>query len=175
MPIQFFSIILAIENLPDSRNNGFYPLKQRFRMAQSRPNILELSHVYPASAERLFSLWTQEEELLKWSELDQCQLDVRPGGHYRLIFPAPPGKEDITVGQYVEVLPPRRLAFTWDGLSPAGPTGQTLVSIDLLDHGGGCELRLRHEFIDEPSMIECKSGWEYWLQSLATFLDGDSK
>ena len=135
-----------------------------------RPHILHLARTFPTSAPRLFTLWTDPAALLQWSELRHAEIDARPGGRYRFEFPAPPGEEDVTVGVFSEFDPPRRLEFTWDGVSPCGPTGETLVTIELEDVPSGCELRLRHEFIHEQSMIECKSGWEYWFDSLDRFV-----
>ena len=136
------------------------------RMTETRPHVLTLTRRFPTTAARLFALWTDPAALLQWSELRSCNLDVRLDGWYRFEFPAPPGEEDVTTGSFLEVDSPRRLAFTWDGSSPCGPTGETLVWLDFEEFAEESELRLRHEFIHEQSMIECKSGWEYWFDSL---------
>jgi len=140
-------------------------------MSEKLPFILTLTTTFPTSAARLFHLWTDAAALLQWSELVGCKIDLRVGGRYQFDFPALAGKEDITVGQYLEVDPPRRVAFTWDGISPFGPTGETLLSVDFGEIGPNCELTLRHEFVHEQSMIECKTGWEYWFNSLTKYLE----
>jgi hypothetical protein len=61
------------------------------------------------------------------------------------------------------------LEFTWNGSSPSGPTGETLVTLEFRLIGAECELRLRHAFVNEVSMQECESGWEYWLDGLSVF------
>jgi len=41
-----------------------------------------------------------------------CELDVRPGGAWRIVMRAPDGMEYISAGVYSEVAKPERLVFT---------------------------------------------------------------
>lgn len=104
---------------------------------------------------------------MRWSELESCKLDVRSGGSYEWRFS---GEDVDTTGVFTEVDPPHRLAFTWDGVSPGGPSRETLVVIRFQGDGGRCELHIRHECMHEYTAIECKEGWAYWLKCLAEFV-----
>jgi len=66
----------------------------------------------------------------------QAEIDPRPGGVYRL----DPNGRDVIRGEYLEVVPDRRFAFTWGWENPsegmgAVPAGSTRVEIDLEPHG----------------------------------------
>jgi uncharacterized protein YndB with AHSA1/START domain len=136
---------------------------------QNLPHILELARSFPTTADRLFSLWSTPDLLFQWSELEACDVDLRVGGEYRFAFPGEP-PEDATTGKFTRIDRPRLLEFTWNGTSPSGPTGETLVTLEFQEMGARSELHLRHAFVHEFSMRECESGWEYWLNGLEEFL-----
>ena len=73
----------------------------------------------------------------------QAEIDPRPGGVCRL----DPNGRDVIRGEYLEVVPDRRFAFTWGWENPsegmaAVPAGSTRVEIDLEPHGKGTRVRL---------------------------------
>jgi uncharacterized protein YndB with AHSA1/START domain len=94
-------------------------------------------------ARLVYEAWTRPELFERWwvpksfpVSLQSCELDVRVGGGYKLVF----GHEGSTMeffGRYVEVTPPSRLAWTNDE-SEGGPVttvtfeeaaGKTLVTV----------------------------------------------
>jgi uncharacterized protein YndB with AHSA1/START domain len=83
-------------------------------------------------------------KMIRWMEI-QAEIDPRPGGVYRL----DPNGRDVIRGEYLEVVPDRRFAFTWGWENPsegmaAVPAGSTRVEIDLEPHGKGTRVRLTH-------------------------------
>jgi uncharacterized protein YndB with AHSA1/START domain len=85
--------------------------------------------------------------MLRWMGI-QAEIDPRPGGVHRL----GPNGRDVIRGEYVEVVPDRRVVFTWGWENPsegmaAVPTGSTRVEIDLEPHGKGTRVRLAHRKI----------------------------
>lgn len=85
-----------------------------------RTSALEfvVQHTIQAPAARVFAAWTDRDQFAQWwvpkscgLTLLSCQLDVRVGGTYRLVFPQ--GDETVAFfGTYREVAPPTRLVWT---------------------------------------------------------------
>jgi uncharacterized protein YndB with AHSA1/START domain len=85
-----------------------------------RTSTLEfvVRHTIDAPAERVFAAWTERDQFVQWwvpkscgFTLLACEMDVRVGGTYRLVFP----QGDATVaffGTYREVISPTRLVWT---------------------------------------------------------------
>src|SRR5687768_5040603 len=84
-------------------------------------------------------------------------LDPRPGGVYRVDI----GQWNA-VGEFVEVDPPNRVAFTWgwenDGMST--PPGSSTVEITLTPDGDETLVRLVHSDLpNEESVRAHEHGW----------------
>lgn len=111
---------------------------------------LQVNRFIHASPEEVFSALTLPEILVDWFGPDFCfpmdaEVDLRPGGTYRVEMETDAmGSADI-VGTYQEVVPNSRLVFTWawKNNSEFGP-GETLVSIELIGIEEGTELKLHH-------------------------------
>src|SRR5262245_12878205 len=78
---------------------------------------LHLVRVFDASRERVFDAWTEAEQFMQWMcppgvGVDECELDVRPGGAWRVKGFMPNGRFAMS-GAYVEVKRPELLVFTW--------------------------------------------------------------
>jgi uncharacterized protein YndB with AHSA1/START domain len=122
-----------------------------------------------ARPETVFRLLTDAEEYVRWKG-ERARLDPRPGGTYRVEFP--PGKGNAE-GRYVEVIPSRRVVFTWgwEG-SDVLPPGASTVEIDLEPDGDGTRLRLVHRGLPEGEVKGHAEGWDYFLGRLANVAAG---
>lgn len=67
----------------------------------------------------VFEAWTKAELFKRWwvpksvgITLASCELDVRVGGKYRLVFGSDPSQQMEFFGRYLEVTPPSRLVWT---------------------------------------------------------------
>src|SRR5439155_22891936 len=61
-----------------------------------------------APAERVYAMFTDPAELVRWIGI-RALLEPRPGGVFR--FELAPG--EFCSGRYLELVPPRRVVFTW--------------------------------------------------------------
>ncbi|MDQ4030697.1 MAG: SRPBCC domain-containing protein [Actinomycetota bacterium] len=143
---------------------------------------LRLTRRFAAPPERVFAAWT-EPELLRcwWAALAGWQtalaeVDLRPGGRYRLTMHDPAtGAEYTVTGEYVDVVPPERLAYTWtwegDAEIMRGSEG-TLVTVDFAEAGEGTEVVLRHGRFagDGIRDLHCE-GWAGCLANLKGALE----
>ena len=90
----------------------------------------------------VFDAWTRPELFQRWwapksfpVTLLSCEMDVRVGGGYRLVF----GYEDSTFdffGRYLEVTPHSRLAWTND----EADTGETITTVTFEEIDGRTQL-----------------------------------
>jgi uncharacterized protein YndB with AHSA1/START domain len=104
------------------------------------------------------------------------QLDVRKGGRFRIVFGGPRGTDHEVQGEYREVVPNRKLVFTWTWPNST-PERESLVTILFNPAGPGTELAFRHEqFIDEAVRDNHKRGWGDSFAKLEQYLNnqGDS-
>jgi uncharacterized protein YndB with AHSA1/START domain len=106
--------------------------------------VLEMRRFVKAPPELVFDVWTNPVHIPKWwgprrLEVSQCEIDLRPGGHWRFVQRAPDGMEFVFYGEYLEVDPPHRLVNTWiwEGM-PDHPATET-ISFEACD--GGTMLR----------------------------------
>jgi len=76
-------------------------------------------------------------------------------------------------GVYQEVVPEKRLVFTWEW--PGMPERESLVTFLLEPFDGGTELTLIHEhLLDEEARKSHEQGWRGLLEKLPVFL-GDAE
>jgi uncharacterized protein YndB with AHSA1/START domain len=100
-------------------------------------------------------------------------LDARAGGRYRFLYHFPGSAAAIPVnGTYLEVDPPRRLAFTWTWEPPDPFAGvDTEVTVEFESSGGGTEVIVTHvRFPTEDKFRAHEGGWKSTLERLAPLL-----
>ncbi len=78
---------------------------------------LVLNRMLDAAPEKLFRLWTDGSTYGEWFcpkpwTVSKAELDVRPGGRANITMNGPNGEVVENPGQYLEVIPNRKLAFT---------------------------------------------------------------
>jgi uncharacterized protein YndB with AHSA1/START domain len=138
---------------------------------------LELSHRFAAPREAVFDAWTNPDVLRRWWAAAPtwgtplAQIDARVGGTYRLSMRTDTGDVHTVGGEFTEVRPPERLAYTWaweEGPDPAmSGSEQTLVTVDFIDDGGETLVRLTHSgFRNEEVRSQHSHGWEAVLENL---------
>jgi uncharacterized protein YndB with AHSA1/START domain len=124
---------------------------------------LTLKRRYNASPERVFSAWTDAEKLGRWFCPATCvpvlaESDARAGGRYRIVVRGQDGDDHDVSGTFREVVPNRKLTFTWAWRTT--PERESLVTVELAPDGDGTMLTLTHErFFDEAARDRHQSGW----------------
>jgi uncharacterized protein YndB with AHSA1/START domain len=102
-----------------------------------------------------------------------AEADVRPGGRFSVVFRLLNGEEHNPTGVYQEVVPEKKLVFTWEW--PGMPERESLVTFLLEPFEGGTELTLIHEHLpDEDARKSHEEGWRGLLHKLPIFL-GDAE
>jgi uncharacterized protein YndB with AHSA1/START domain len=137
---------------------------------------LNLRRHYPVAPEKVWRAWTDPEAIKRWwgpggnEPVSLAELDVRVGGRFRIVFGGPQGTEHEVQGVYKEVVPNRRLAFTWTWPRTT-PERESLVTIVFKADGGGTELDFLHaQLFDESVRDGHRRGWTESFVKLERFL-----
>jgi uncharacterized protein YndB with AHSA1/START domain len=139
--------------------------------------MLRIERTFQAPAEAVFEAWTSEEVLRRWWHTEQAcetsdaEVDLRVGGVVRVVMRDP--SKDVEIGgggNYTEVEPPTRLAFTWIW---DGDTRRTLIELDFEENDGVTTVRFTHSGLwDEEAVRSHEEGWGEIFDNLEGALDG---
>ncbi len=126
-------------------------------------HLVDMSIRIEAAPEAVFEFFTDPEKMVRWKGT-AAKLDPRPGGVYRVDV----NDQQIAVGEYVEIVPPERVVFTWGWEGNEGlPPGSTRVEITLTADGDGTVVRLLHtELPSEQAAVQHGQGWDFFLNRL---------
>jgi uncharacterized protein YndB with AHSA1/START domain len=133
---------------------------------------LRRSHHFLANREKVFRAWTDPQELKKWWGPGRyttawVEIDLRPGGQYRIAMQPPQGPLEYLFGTYVEVVAPERLVMTWTSQgSPRDDGHESLLTIEFIARGRETEVVLTHERLPVASTGAYDSGWSSTLDHL---------
>jgi len=137
---------------------------------------LRLARSYPVAPEKVWRAWTDPEALKRWwgpeatDRVSVAQLDVRVGGRFRIVFGGPQGTDHEVCGVYQEVVPSRKLVFTWTWPRTT-PERESVVTLEFRKVARGTELVFRHEqLFDEAVRDGHRRGWTESLVKLEQFL-----
>jgi uncharacterized protein YndB with AHSA1/START domain len=122
-----------------------------------------------APPEEVYRWLVQPELLVRWIGID-ARLEPRPGGRFRFAIT----EGQWCSGRYLELLPGRRVVFTWgwdSGVIPV-PPGSSTVTIDLLAHPEGTLVRLVHRDLAPEARRLHAQGWARFLPRLAMVVAG---
>ena len=140
---------------------------------------LTLTRSYPVPPERVWRAWTDPEAIKRWwgpggeDPVSLARLDVRVGGRFRIVFGGADGKAHEVQGVYREVVPNRKLVFTWIWPNST-PERESLITIDFRAAGRrGTELVFTQErFFDATVRDGHLKGWTETFVKLERFLTG---
>ena len=138
---------------------------------------LELVRFVNVPADRVYDAWTDPAQLRQWFGPENVRTrnisaDVRVGGKYRWDLTSPEGEEMSAFGEYKELVPGKKIVFTWQWDDDEAWENRTsIVAIELFERRGGTELRLRHEKLpSEESRDRHIEGWNSLLDRLEQFV-----
>jgi uncharacterized protein YndB with AHSA1/START domain len=102
---------------------------------------ITITRIFDAPRERVWKEWIEPERFSDWFggpavvPRSTVEMDVRPGGSWRLTMFADPGRREINWrGEYREVVEPERLVFT---ITDEPVDSYELITVVLTDLGDG--------------------------------------
>jgi uncharacterized protein YndB with AHSA1/START domain len=139
-------------------------------------STLRIERTFRAPAQAVFDAWTSEEVMRRWWhashdwETTVAEVELRVGGTVRVVMRDPHAEVEYGGGgQYTEIDPPRRLAFTWlwDGSSK-----RQLIELDFEEAGGVTTVRFTHSGLwDEEAVRSHEGGWSRAFDNLELVLE----
>jgi uncharacterized protein YndB with AHSA1/START domain len=126
---------------------------------------LNLKRVLGAPRQSVFRALTEPDELVKWwgpsgFTVPGIELDLRVGGGYRIAMQPPEGDLFHLAGEFREVDPPSRLAYTFRWEDPDPDDRETVATLTLNELGESTELALAQgPFATEPRWALHREGW----------------
>src|SRR4051812_36744873 len=112
---------------------------------RSDEQMLEIQRVLPAAPSVVFGAFTDPNELVKWwgpmgFTIPSLEFDPRVGDSYRIEMQPPEGDRFYLTGEFREVDPPQRLAYTFVWEDPDPDDVETLVDLSFRDLGESTEV-----------------------------------
>jgi len=115
------------------------PTKNRTTVERKSDRELVVTRTFNGPARIVFEAWTKPELFQQWwvpksmgMFLRSCEMDVRAGGRYRLVFGHDASNPDEFFGRYIEVIPHSRLVWTNDEGGDGGP----ITTVTFEERGG---------------------------------------
>ena len=135
--------------------------------------VLRITRTFAATPERVYQAFTNPGDLEKWfgPEGVNCivhDIDPRPGGAYSFTMRNENGEEHPLSGVFEEVVPNKKLVYTWTWGTGTLEGVETRVTVDFADKDGGTELTLTHELLPTDTAVEMHTiGWTGSFDCLA--------
>lgn len=136
---------------------------------------IRIERTFRARAQDVFDAWTSVEVLRRWWhaehdwETPHAELDLRVGGAIRITMRDPYRDENHGGGgEFTEIDPPRRLAFTWTW--DDDPLTQQLVEVEFIDQGEQTTVVLTNSGIPAQAADGHVEGWQNSFDNLEAAL-----
>src|SRR5262245_40177644 len=138
------------------RESEATPTKARTTVERKSEREIVVTRTFNGPARIVFEAWTKPELFKQWwvpksmgMFLRSCEMDVRVGGRYRLVFGHDASKPDEFFGKYIEVAPHSRLAWT----NEEGGDGGPVTTVTFEEKGGKTLLGL-HELYPSKEALD---------------------
>ena len=145
--------------------------------ADERERELVITRIFDAPRDVVFQAWTEPGRVARWwgpqgFVTTYCDMDIRPGGGFRVCMRSPEGAEHWKQGVYREVVEPERLVFTFAWEDAEGKPGhQTLVTVSFAEEGAKTKLTLHQAVFETVARRdEHQRGWTSTLERFAEYL-----
>ena len=116
---------------------------------------------FDAPVRLVFEAWSRPELFRKWwvprsmgMTLRSCEMDVRTGGKYRLVFGDDPANPMAFFGKYIEVVPDKRIVWTNEESGDAGP----VTTVTLEERDGKTLLVLSELYPTKEALVAAGTG-----------------
>lgn len=128
------------------------------------PNELAIvtTRKFDAPIELVFDVLTKPEHVRNWfapfdDRVTTCEIDLRVGGDYHIVFVTPDGKECSFRGTYLEVERPTRTVETW-WFEGWGPDTDAVETVELHETDGVTTLTMNMVFRNEAGRARMTTG-----------------
>ena len=137
---------------------------------------LRYERVFAAPPERVFHAWTDPQVLARWwgpkgCVIPEISIDLREGGEWMTLMREPDGGEHRVSGVYREIVPPRRLVFTWAWDNDGERGHESTVTVEFEAAPGGTLMRFHQATFRTAEMTRLHNeGWTSCLDGFEEFV-----
>jgi uncharacterized protein YndB with AHSA1/START domain len=137
---------------------------------------LRMTRLLPAPRADVYRALTDPSELAKWwgprgFTSPSVEFEPSVGASYRIAMQPPDADPFYLSGEFKEVEPPERLAFTFRWEPPDADDRETLATLSLEDRDGETEVQLvQGEFVTEERLAIHRGGWTDSFERLEELL-----
>ena len=136
------------------------PVKNRTTVERKSDRELVVTRTFKGPARIVFEAWTNPKLFRQWwvpksagLTLLSCEMDVRAGGRYRLVFANGASGQMEFFGTYIEVTPHSRLVWTND----EGEEGAHVTTVTF-EEKGDQTLLVMHDLYPSKEALDAASG-----------------
>jgi uncharacterized protein YndB with AHSA1/START domain len=140
--------------------------------SQETPAV-KIKRFIKAPRDRVYAAWTDPEQLKEWFGPEEVKTrkliaEARPDGKFQWDLTSAEGEEMTVSGEYRELVPGRKIVFTWQWQDDEDwADHHSIVTVELSDRDGGTDLCLTHEQIPTAkSRTGHTKGWNSLLDEL---------
>lgn len=143
-------------------------------MNQAVPSLTMVRRIRAAPA-RVFAAWTDPSVLAQWwgphhTRVLEAEIDLRVGGRFRTVLGEENGARHEVSGVYDEILPDRRLVFSWAWSNSPERVSRVTVAFRAVPEG--TEVTLVHDrFAEEATATRHRRGWTESFERLEARFD----
>ena len=132
-------------------------------------DIIKRELTIEADAATIFAFFTDPERLVRWIGI---RADLNPSSGGIFLLEVHPGW--VARGQFKEVVPVTRLAFSWgwEGHNENVPPASSLIEIDLIPKNGSTLVCFSHSGLPAEAVPGHTEGWTHYLARLAVAASG---
>jgi uncharacterized protein YndB with AHSA1/START domain len=158
------------------RPSSAWPSRGGSMAPETKGLQLQMRRVLEATPRRVWRALTEPGQLARWwgpagFTCPSVDLDVRVAGRYRIEMQPPHGAAFSLEGEFRDVTPPSRLAYTFRWEPPDRDDQETVATLSLTDLGGTTELMLEQRPFATRARAELhERGWSDSLDRLARHL-----
>jgi len=132
-------------------------MKNRTTVERKSDRELVVTRTFNGPARLVFEAWSKPElfkrwwvpKSMMWMSLLSCEMDVRAGGKYRLVFGVDGSKVMEVFGRYIEVTPHSRLVWT----NEEGDEGGAVTTVTF-EEKGGQTLLVKHDLYPSKAALD---------------------
>ena len=137
------------------RESESTPMKNPTTVERKSGRELVVTRTFDAPARIVFEAWTRPDLFKRWwvpksmgMSLLSCEMDVRAGGKYRLVFDINGSKFEV-FGKYIEVTPHSRLVWT----NEEGDEGGAVTTLTF-EEKAGQTLLVKHDLYPSKAALD---------------------
>jgi uncharacterized protein YndB with AHSA1/START domain len=143
------------------RNSEFSPMKRHTTVERRSEREIVVTRIFNAPVPIVFEAWSKPDLFKRWwvpksmgMALLSCDMDVRTGGAYRLVFRFGDAEPMAFHGKYLEVIPPSRIVWT------NAESGQGAVTTVTFEEKDGKTLLVMNDLYPSKDALEEEHGAE---------------